>query len=143
MSEKNNIQIQFNYLDLENTSIDHNLYVDGDMVYESNYTSGLRILDALEVADGLLEPFGYFDMIPQTDNPLYIGNWSNYPYFESGVVPATNMYEGLHILDPQYFQLSTNELRVCNADEINLEIIVNKRILGTVSYSVEMEEVSL
>lgn len=131
-----------NYIDLENSSIDHNLYVDGDMVYQSNYSSGLRVFDALEIADGIMEPFGFFDMVPQTDNPLFIGNWSNYPYFESGVVPATNIEGGLHILDPQYFQLSTNELLVCNADDINLEIVVNKRIQGEVSFSVEMEEVS-
>ncbi len=131
-----------NYVDFENTSIDHNLYIDEDMVYESNYTSGLRILDDLEIADGILEPFGFFDVVPQTDLPLYIGSWSNYPYFESGVVPVTNMYIGLHLLDPQYFQLSTNELLVCNTDDINLEIVVNKRIFGAVQYAVEMEEVS-
>ncbi|MGH7179583.1 MAG: choice-of-anchor B family protein, partial [Tepidisphaeraceae bacterium] len=32
------------HVDLATTSIDHNLYVKGDYVFETNYTSGLRIL---------------------------------------------------------------------------------------------------
>ena len=31
-------------------SIDHNLYIRGNLVYESNYRSGLRVLDASEIA---------------------------------------------------------------------------------------------
>ena len=32
------------------SSIDHNLYIRGNLVYESNYRSGLRVLDASDVA---------------------------------------------------------------------------------------------
>ena len=131
-----------NYVDLENTSVDHNLYIDGDMLYESNYTNGLRIFDLLEVASGQIEPFGFFDVVPSTDQPFFIGTWSNYPYFESGIIPMSGMYSGLHIVKPQYFNLSSSVVRVCDESTGSLPISIQKRIFGTVSYSVEMESVS-
>ena len=45
-------------------SIDHNLYTVGDLAYESNYRSGLRILDTSDAAAGNLTEVGYFDTIP-------------------------------------------------------------------------------
>ena len=41
-----------NYYDGPTSSIDHNLYVRGNLVYESNYRSGLRVLDASDIAAG-------------------------------------------------------------------------------------------
>ncbi len=128
-----------NYVDLENTSIDHNLYIDGDMLYESNYTSGLRIFDLLEVGSGHIEPFGFFDVQPSSDLPFFVGTWSNYPYFESGIIPVSGMYTGLHIVKPQYFNLLSNVVKVCDENTASLPISIQKRIFGTVSYSVEME----
>ena len=45
-------------------SIDHNLYIRGNLVYESNYRSGLRVLDASDVAGGVLREVGFFDIYP-------------------------------------------------------------------------------
>jgi choice-of-anchor B domain-containing protein len=42
------------FYDGQTASIDHNLYVRGNLVYESNYRSGLRVLDASEIANGTL-----------------------------------------------------------------------------------------
>lgn len=133
--------VVINYMDYENTSIDHNLYVRDEMVYLSNYTSGLRVYDDLEIADGHLEYFGSFDVVPQTDDPIFIGSWSNYPYFKSRVNPVSNMYGGLHLLKARFAELSTTELLVCQEDEMLLNIKVNKRIFGNVQFEVEMEAV--
>ena len=35
-------------------SIDHNLFVKGDRVYQAHYTAGIRVLDASDVANGVL-----------------------------------------------------------------------------------------
>ena len=78
------------------TSSDHNLYVRGDLMYQSNYGSGLRILDISDPVG----PFevGFFDTLPLSDDPGFQGSWSNYPFFESGVIAFTSRNEGLFVV---------------------------------------------
>ena len=74
----------------ETPDTDHNLYIRGNLMYQSNYGAGLRILDItdrthpVEIASFSISPFG--------------ASWSNYPYFESGVVVMTSMGDGLFIV---------------------------------------------
>ena len=75
-------------------AIDHNLYVRGNFMYQSNYGAGLRIIDISD-PENLVE-VGYFDTAPDTIGCC--GSWSNYPYFESGVILVTSMKEGLFVL---------------------------------------------
>ncbi len=107
----------------ENTAIDHNLYVLDQLVYESNYRSGLRILDAIDVADGKLKEVGYFDFIPENDNMQFSGTWSNYPYLPSGVNLATSMYEGVFITRQNILRLEENTFDLCDEDEIVFNLI--------------------
>ncbi len=97
------------------TSIDHNLYTVGNRVYESNYTSGLRILDISDIASGIMEPLGYFDTYPSHDNPVFLGTWSNYPFFESGVVAVGDITGGLFLLKPRYDAFVTEHPESINA----------------------------
>jgi choice-of-anchor B domain-containing protein len=78
-------------------AIDHNLYVVGNLMYESNYSSGLRILD---ISDRLNpKEVGFFDTRPVGgDTPEFTGSWSNYPFFKSGTVVVTSIDEGLFLL---------------------------------------------
>jgi choice-of-anchor B domain-containing protein len=85
----------------EKTSIDHNQFVKGNYTYQANYTSGLRILDISDIASGTLEEVAYFDTYPQDDRPVFEGAWSNYPYFESGVVVVSDITGGLFVLRPE------------------------------------------
>ena len=80
----------------ENTSSDHNLYVLGDLMYQSNYNSGLRVFDVSEPETPRL--VGFFDTVPGPDSPAMRGSWSNYPFFKSGIVVVTSMGEGLFIV---------------------------------------------
>ena len=76
---------------------DHNLYVRGDRMYQSNYVSGLRVLDISDPENPV--EVGYFDTVPFGENePGFDGSWSNYPYFDSGVIVVTSVREGLFIL---------------------------------------------
>lgn len=86
--------------DAATPSRDHNQYVKGSYVYQSNYTAGLRILDLSQVAEGTLTEAGYFDIYPANDNPAFSGAWSNYPYFDSGNVIVSGVGEGLFVLRP-------------------------------------------
>ncbi len=81
----------------DNPSIDHNLYVKGNLMYQSNYVSGLRVLDISNPEEP--EQVGYFDTVPfGDDSPRFSGSWSNYPFFASGIIIVTSGQEGLFVL---------------------------------------------
>lgn len=81
----------------DNPAIDHNLYVRGDLMYQSNYTSGLRILDVSQPEAPRL--VGYFDTVPWgEDEAVFDGSWSNYPFFASGIIVVTSGKEGVFVL---------------------------------------------
>ncbi len=85
-------------------SSDHNLYVVGNRVYESNYGSGLRVLD---ISDRTApREIGFFDSAPLNhDEPGFSatasGAWSNYPFFKNGLVVFTSVREGLFLVKVQ------------------------------------------
>ncbi|HEX6306553.1 MAG TPA: choice-of-anchor B family protein [Longimicrobiales bacterium] len=81
----------------ETPASDHNLYVVGDTMYQSNYSSGLRIID---ISDRLNpREIGFFDSVPSgNDEAGFTGSWSNYPYFRSGTIIFTSISEGVFIV---------------------------------------------
>ena len=84
----------------QNRATDHNLYVRGNLVYQSNYVSGLRILDISDPRNP--QPAGHFDTVPWgEDEPGFAGSWSNYPFFPSGNVVVTSGEEGLFVVKKQ------------------------------------------
>ena len=83
----------------ETTSTDHNLYVHNGLMYQSNYASGLRILDVSNPEVPVEVEF--FDSVPSTDSPGFEGSWSNYPFFDSGVIVFTSRNEGLFVVRRQ------------------------------------------
>ena len=81
----------------ETASTDHNLYIKGNYMYQANYVSGLRVLDISDVENPV--EVGFFDTVPYGDNsPGFGGAWSNYPFFESGVIVVTSGSQGVFIL---------------------------------------------
>ena len=80
------------------TAIDHNLYVKDDLVYESNYTAGLRILDITDPLNPV--EIGFFDTYPANNGASFNGAWSSYPFFESGIVIVNSIEDGLFVLEP-------------------------------------------
>jgi choice-of-anchor B domain-containing protein len=83
------------------TSIDHNLYVRGRYAFESNYRSGVRVLDLQNVGTANLTEAAFFDVYPADDQALFNGTWSNYPFFASGTVIASGIEQGLFVLRPR------------------------------------------
>ncbi len=81
----------------DNLSSDHNLYIQGNLMYQSNYLSGLRIFDISDRINPV--EVGFFDTVPHGDDePSFGGSWSNYPYFPSGTILITSGNEGLFIV---------------------------------------------
>jgi choice-of-anchor B domain-containing protein len=78
---------------------DHNLYIRGRYMYQSNYTAGLRIIDVSDPKSP--KEIGYFDTHPDggiNKAGFSGGTWSNYPYFKNGMVAVTSMAEGLFMI---------------------------------------------
>ena len=87
----------------DTTSIDHNLYTEGGVTYQSNYTSGLRVLDSSKVGVPELSEIAFFDVYPENDNATFEGGtWSNYPYFrQKKIVAVSSIDRGLFVLRPR------------------------------------------
>ncbi len=88
------------------TTIDHNLYVRGRYAYESNYESGLRVLDVGTIPQGSIAEVAYFDTYPQGASAEFNGQWSNYPYFASGNIIVSDVNNGLFVLRPTAFSVA-------------------------------------
>ena len=85
---------------LSTKASDHNLYVRGNFLYQSNYQAGLRILDITDPTNPV--EVGHFDTTPNAgDEAGFGGSWSNYPYFKSGVIAVSSRGEGLFLLKKQ------------------------------------------
>ena len=91
-------------------AIDHQQFVHGNFVYQSNYSAGLRIAETINVPTGQLSPVGFFDVFPSDDRVDFVGTWSHYPFFRSGVVPITTIENGgtggFFLLRPRFADLA-------------------------------------
>ena len=138
----------FNITDLDNVtyegfyegtspSIDHNLYALDQFIYESNYRSGVRVLDAIRVAESQLNEVAFFDLYPENDNAQFSGTWSNYPYLPSGIVLATSMYDGMFIVKPTIITTSQNSWELCDTQDVVFEIDINANLAFPLTVSLE------
>jgi choice-of-anchor B domain-containing protein len=93
------------FFDSEAASIDHNLFVKGNYVYQAHYTAGVRVLDASDVANGNLSEIAHMDTEPRLPNNhlnwnynIWVGPWGVFPYFDSGTIIASDGLNGLIIM---------------------------------------------
>ena len=88
------------------TSIDHNLYTRGKYSIHANYSSGLRIFNAENVADGELEEVAFFDIRPENDDPDFEGGaWSSYCYYafqSRNSCAVSSIDRGFFLLTPTF-----------------------------------------
>jgi choice-of-anchor B domain-containing protein len=84
------------------TSTDHNLYIEDGWIFESNYTSGLRVFDESRVPNDLGAEGAFFDVYPENDNPGFEGGtWSNYGDYRKGKVAVSSIDRGLFVVEPK------------------------------------------
>lgn len=77
-------------------AVDHNLFVRENLAYYSNYTYGLRVLDVRNPRTPAER--GHFDTHPLSDAVNFDGSWSNYPFFDDGVIAVSSSHDGLFLL---------------------------------------------
>jgi len=87
----------------DSPATDHNLYIVGDLMFQSNYRSGLHVFDISDREN--IKRVAHFDTVPWGENDGMgnissgaIGSWSNYPFFESGIIAVGSGKEGLFLL---------------------------------------------
>jgi MYXO-CTERM domain-containing protein len=107
------------------------MYVVNNFVYQSNYSSGLQILDLSDVGNANLTQAAYFDTYTPNNNASYNGSWSNYPFYDSGIVAASGIDEGLFILKP------TIDMAILEPDQDEIEetVIVGETVTRTLTVS--------
>ena len=81
-------------------SIDHQLFTRGDLAYESNYRSGLRVLALGDLATAPPSEVAFFDIYPADDAAEFNAAWSVFPFFSSGTVVVSGIEQGLFVLRP-------------------------------------------
>lgn len=98
----------------------HNQYVKGSYSYQSNYRSGLRILDVdVYEETGTFQEEAFFDTYPLNDELGYDGTWSNYPWFDSGNVIVSGIKEGLFVVKPHFNYESSTTVRKLHAEIVD------------------------
>lgn len=101
--------IIFDFADLDNpafhmnyfgptAAIDHNGYVKGDVLYLSNYTAGVRIVDIANIGAGSMTEIGFFDTYPDNNSTAFNGAWNVYPYFQSGNIIISDVNNGFFVI---------------------------------------------
>ena len=78
-------------------STDHNLTLRGNILFEANYTSGLRIFHVS--SPFLARSLGFFDTFPASDLTGFDGAWGVYADLPSGNVLVSDRDSGLFVLD--------------------------------------------
>ncbi len=109
MSDLENPVLDFYYYGPIETT-DHNLYIRGRYAFQSNYEGGLRVVDITDIESGTLTEIAHFDTYPTNNSESYSGQWSNYPYFESGNIIANDRQFGLFVLTPNFPIGTSNEV---------------------------------
>ncbi|KAJ0382260.1 hypothetical protein COL922a_012942 [Colletotrichum nupharicola] len=104
--------------------IDHNQYVVGDLLVQSNYGAGVRVWDISSVVE---DPTGnsvceiaYFDIYPEDDSLpgggaiQFSGTWSSYAYFKSGFIFVNTIERGAYLV--KMTKKEACKPKTCNAD---------------------------
>lgn len=110
-------------------AIDHNQYIIGNLAYQSNYTAGLQIMDVTEIADTTISQVGWFDHYQVNNATSYDGQWMSYPFFESGVVPCTDIGNGLFLVQPNFIHVE-HAPGVCSNSEIEIQVVLENGFAG-------------
>lgn len=78
--------------------IDHNLYIKDGLMYQANYTAGLRILDISDPIPQNIYEMAFFDTTPGDNSLEFAGLWSVYPWLSGDKIIVSDIEQGLFIL---------------------------------------------
>jgi choice-of-anchor B domain-containing protein len=78
-------------------AVGHNMFTANGLLFQANYTDGLRIYDATTNPSSPVE-VGYFDSAPNSSSASYDGMWGVYPYLPSGTLLCNDRESGLFVV---------------------------------------------
>lgn len=80
------------------SSIAHNPFIMGDLAFIAYYHDGVQVFDISDPNN--IEVVAYYDTYPQnTGYTGYEGCWGVYPFFPSGMIIASDMNNGLFVME--------------------------------------------
>lgn len=118
-------------------AIDHNLYILDNLCYQSNYTAGLRILDVTGVENLDIAEVAYFDHYLNDNLPTFDGTWMHYPYFASGIVPVSDIDNGLFLVEPNFLHVAPQQQSVPESETAYFQVDVSEGWSGPIALTVE------
>lgn len=80
-----------------NAAIGHNMYERDGILFQANYTSGLRAFDLNQSLNSPPE-VGFFDTAPNSSSASFNGLWSCFVGFPSGTIIGSDIESGLFVL---------------------------------------------
>ena len=95
ISDLSNIELDGEYLGENNLA--HNVHVLNDLVYISHYTTGIKIIDIFDPSRPV--EVAAYDTYLENNGSGFYGCWGAYPFTENGYIYASDMQNGLFILD--------------------------------------------
>ena len=123
ISDLDNPILHFDYRSSTESAIDHNGYIVGSKYYLASYTSGLRVIDIINIDQKSFTEIGFFDThtdhdqhsitkenLPTASDPgdhtgkkggeieAFNGAWSVYPFFKSENIIISDINSGLFIV---------------------------------------------
>jgi choice-of-anchor B domain-containing protein len=108
-------------------TIDHNLYVKGDFMYQANYSSGMRVLRLDNADPTSISEVAFFDTYMLNNNVSFAGAWSVYPFFEFAdqqVILISDRQGGLFVVEQLPEPAVTNiELNVEDDQRATVETV--------------------
>ncbi len=90
------------YFNSHPNALPHNAYWKGRFAYASSYEDGVYVYDMQSIAAGVKPTIaGYYDTYPKNTTGVYNGFhgcWGVWPFLPSGVILASDISEGLFVL---------------------------------------------
>ena len=85
------------YRDHGTTARDHNIYVNNNLAYMTNWRAGFRVADMTNFNNW--QEIAYFDTYPANNNVnVKSGAWSHYDWFDSKTIAVSDVEGGLFLL---------------------------------------------
>ena len=85
-------------------TVDHNMYMTGDILWQANYNGGLQIFRVSDegLANCEMERIGFFDVDPGLDVGAYGGAWNVFTEFGQDQIVVSTLDEGLYVLQTDF-----------------------------------------
>lgn len=90
--------VYIGYYEHATTARDHNIYIVGNLMYQTNWRAGLYVFQLGDLSQLEITELGYFDVAPESNDIATSGSWSNYPWWGDNIVTVSSTDGGLFIL---------------------------------------------